>query len=155
MADAPMDYSEAANYLRGMAYHEAGHAVVAWSFGLEVGEIHIREIGAGNGGAQIGCADHLPLVDQLASLAAGKEAERFFKSPLPDHASDCDRVMAIDLVLKLHVGLASDEIEPHLSAGHARARERLDEHQHRVTRLADRLFQDRHVSASTFEGLMR
>jgi hypothetical protein len=42
--DALMD---AAAYLRGMAFHEAGHAVVAWALNLPVGDIHIREIGAG------------------------------------------------------------------------------------------------------------
>ena len=146
--------TKASDYLRAMSYHEAGHAVVAWSFGLEVGNIHIREIGAGNSGAQIGGADHLPLIDQLAALAAGKEAEQVFDSHLPDYASDGDRVMAMNLVMKLHEGIGADEALPHLTAGHARARELVVEHRDRVELLADRLRQDREVSAATFERLM-
>jgi ATP-dependent Zn protease len=147
--------TKAADYLRAMSYHEAGHAVVAWSFGVEVGNIHIREIGAGNGGAQIGSADHLPLTDQLALLAAGKEAERQCKSGLPDYASDEDRLMAINLVLKHQPGLSSDEIQRHLDAGHDRARERVVEHRAKIERLADRLRHDREVSAATFLLLMQ
>lgn len=143
------------DYLRAMSYHEAGHAVVAWSFGLEIGNIHIREIGAGDGGAQIGGADHLPLIDQLAARAAGKEAEQLFDSHLPDYASDRDREMAISLVLKHHPDISLYEVVPkHLMAGHARARERLIEHQDKVERLADRLRQHREVSAAMFARLM-
>ena len=36
-----------AAYLLGMSFHEAGHAVVAWSLGVEVGDIHICGIGEG------------------------------------------------------------------------------------------------------------
>jgi ATP-dependent Zn protease len=147
--------TKASHYLRAMSYHEAGHAVVAWSFDLKVGTIHIREIGAGNGGAQIGSADHLPLTDQLAALAAGLQAELEFESYLPDHASDGDSVMPINLVLKHHPGLSSDEIKSHLDAGPVRARQQVTEHRAEIERLADRLRQDREVSATAFELLMR
>lgn len=145
---------DAAEYLRGMAFHEAGHAVVAWSLNLRVGDIHVRGIGAGNGGAQIGCANHLPLIDQLAALAAGKEAEQVFKSPLPDHAGDGDRVMAINAVLRIFPGSASEQIQPHLTAGHVRAHELLVEHQDRVIRLAECLREARQVGACEFLRLM-
>jgi hypothetical protein len=39
----PDDRSDAAGYLRAMAFHEAGHAVVAWSLDLPVGDIHWRK----------------------------------------------------------------------------------------------------------------
>ena len=146
---------EASDYLRAMSYHEAGHAVVAWSFDLEVGTIHIRELGEGNGGAQIGGAERLPLIDHLATLAAGNEAEQEFKSWLPDHASSRDRVMAINVVLQHHPGLSADDIEPHLEAGHTRARERAVEHRAKIERLADRLRQDSEVNPATFELLMQ
>jgi len=81
------------DYLRGLAFHEAGHAVVAWSLNLRVETIYIREIGAGNSGTKTDKPDHLPLTDQLATLAAGVEAEREFKSPLPETAGDRDRLM--------------------------------------------------------------
>ena len=59
------------DYLWGMAFHEAGHAVVAWSLNLRVESIYIREIGAGNSETRTDPPDHLPLMDQLATLAAG------------------------------------------------------------------------------------
>jgi hypothetical protein len=60
--------------LRGMAFHEAGHAVVAWSLNLRVESIYIREIGAGNSATKTDPPDRLPFMDQLATLAAGLEA---------------------------------------------------------------------------------
>jgi ATP-dependent Zn protease len=146
---------EAAEYLRAMSYHEAGHAVVAWSLGLQVGDIHVREIGAGNGGAQIGTADYLPLIHQLAALAAGDEAEKAFGCQLPDHASDRDREMSISVVLKYHPALPSDEIQWRIDAGHRRAHQLVLDHRDSVERLADRLRRDHRVSAVTFESIMK
>jgi ATP-dependent Zn protease len=146
--------SHADDHLRGMAFHEAGHAVVAWSLNLRVESIYIREIGAGNSATKTDPPDHLPLLDQLAMLAAGVEAERAFKSPLPEHAGVRDRLMAITLVLQDHEGLASDEIQSHLTAGHSRARELLLEHRDRVIRVAERLRDARQIDAAEFLGLM-
>jgi ATP-dependent Zn protease len=64
-------------YQRGTAYHEAGHAVVAWSLGLEVGTISVLADDA-SGGVQIGSADHLNLVEEIAVCAAGYTAENTF-----------------------------------------------------------------------------
>ena len=142
------------DYLRGLAFHEAGHAVVAWSLNLRVETIYIREIGAGSSGTKTAQPDHLPLIDQLATLAAGVEAEREFKSPLPEHAGDRDRLMAIILIRAHHEGLASDEIQSHLAAGRALARELLVEHSERVIRVAEHLRDVRQVHAAEFIRLM-
>ena len=76
------------DYLRAMAFHEAGHAVVAWSLNLRVESIHISEIGAGNSATKTFPPDHLPLLqDQLTTLAAGLEAEWAFNWPLHEHAA--------------------------------------------------------------------
>jgi ATP-dependent Zn protease len=144
----------AEDYLRGMAFHEAGHAVVAWSLNLRVESIYISEIDAGNSATKTDPPDHLPLMDQLATLAAGVEAEREFKSPLPEHAGDRDRLMAINLIRTHHKGLASDEIQSHLAAGHARARELLIEHREQVIRVAEHLRDVRQVQAAEFTRLM-
>jgi ATP-dependent Zn protease len=66
--------------LRASAYQKVGHAIVAWSLGLEVQSISIRADDV-DGGAAIGEADHLPLVDQIALTVAGHEAEHVFDSP--------------------------------------------------------------------------
>jgi ATP-dependent Zn protease len=142
------------DYLRGLAFHEAGHAVVAWSLNLRVETIYIREIGAGSSGTKTAPPDHLPLIDQLATLAAGVEAEREFKSPLPENAGDRDRLMAIILIRAHHEGLVSDEIQSHLAAGRALARELLVEHSERVIRVAEQLRDVRQVHAAEFIRLM-
>ena len=33
---------DATEHLKGMAYHEAGHAGVAWALGLPVGDVYVR-----------------------------------------------------------------------------------------------------------------
>ena len=138
------------DYLRAMAFHEAGHAVVAWSLNLRVESIHIREIGAGNSTTKTHPPDHLPLIDQLATLAAGLEAEQVFDCPLHEHAGDRDRLMAITLIREHHEDLASDEVQSHLAAGRARARELLLEHRDRVIRIAERLLDVRQVGGIEF-----
>ena len=120
------------DYLRAMAFHEAGHAVVAWSLDLPVGRIHIREIGAGNSATETQPPHHLPLMDWFGSSAAGLEDELEFNCPLHEYAADRDRLMAIALIREHHEEPTSDEIQSHLAAGHARARELLLEHRDRV-----------------------
>jgi ATP-dependent Zn protease len=142
------------DYLRGMAFHEAGHAVVAWLLNLRVESIYIREIGAGNSETKTAPPNHLTLMHQLATLAAGLEAGWAFNCPLPEQAGYRDRLMAITLVLEHYEGLAWDEIQSHLAAGHARARELLLEHSDRVIRVAEHLRDVRQVDAAEFLGLM-
>jgi ATP-dependent Zn protease len=142
------------DYLRGMAFHEAGHAVVAWLLNLRVESIYIREIGAGNSETKTDPPDHLPLMHQLATLAAGLEAGWAFNCPLPEQAGYRDRLMAITLVIEHHEDLAWEEIQSHLAAGHARARELLLEHRDRVIRVAEHLRDVRQVDAAEFLGLM-
>jgi ATP-dependent Zn protease len=142
------------DYLRGMAYHEAGHAVVAWLLSLRVESIYIREFDAGDSATKTDPPDHLCLIDQLATLAAGVEAERVFKSPLHELAGARDRLMAINLILERHEGLASDEVQLHLAAGHARARKLLLEHRDRVIRVAEHLREAKQADAAEFLRLM-
>ena len=68
---------------------------------LRVDSILLRGVGAGDSETKTDPADHLPLTDQLAVLAAGKEAELIFDSPLPEWMSGRDRAKAIDLVRSL------------------------------------------------------
>ena len=136
----------------GMAFHEAGHAVVAWLLNLRVESICISEIGAGN--TKTDPPNHLPLMHQLATLAAGLEAGWAFNCPLPEQAGYRDRLMAIILVREHHEGLAWDEIQSHLATGHAHARELLLEHRSRVIRVAEQLCDVRHIEAAEFLALM-
>jgi hypothetical protein len=145
--DALMD---AAAYLRGMAFHEAGHAVVAWALNLPVGDIHIREIGAGNGGAQISCADDLPIIDRLAVCFAGIEAGTVFQSPQPSWAGNSDHRMAFEIL----DGTPEDHAVRLLDRGGVRASELLVEHADKVTRLVTRLLEVHAVDAAEFLRMM-
>jgi hypothetical protein len=57
------------NCPRRVAFHEAGHVVVGWALGLEIGGTRIRP--DGTGGADIAASDSLPLVDRVAIYMAG------------------------------------------------------------------------------------
>jgi hypothetical protein len=139
-------------YPRGTAYHEAGHAVVAWSLGLEVGPINVLEEDA-SGGAQIGSADHLGLVEQIAVCAAGYTAENTF-----DHrthywaaAKDYDRIRNLLQANAIEEGPAAVAMR---QQGYDCAHARLLAHEARVIRIAERLVQDGSIDAAEFLRLM-
>jgi hypothetical protein len=145
---------DAASHRRGTAYHEAGHAVVAWALKLDVLSILVREMGNGNSETRTTSACHLSLTDHLAVLAAGKEAEKVFDRHLPAGVGLCDRLQAINLILKFHAGLSSDEIESHLIEGHANACRLLIANWDRVGRVARRLCDVREIGADEFLQLI-
>jgi ATP-dependent Zn protease len=63
------------------AYHEAGHAVVAWSFDLVVGSVHL-DVANNSGHAKIADAHRLEDVTHRVAVSyAGFEAEDTFKRP--------------------------------------------------------------------------
>jgi hypothetical protein len=146
----PDDLRDADLYLRGMAFHEAGHAVVAWSLNVPVGDIHIRQMNAGNGGTQIGCSDRLPFIDRIAICFAGIEAGIVFQSPQPSWAGNGDRRMAFAML----EGMPEDHAEWLWNRGGARASELLVEHTDKVIRLVARLLEVHEVDAAEFLRLM-
>jgi hypothetical protein len=83
--------------LRANAYHEGGHAIVAWALRLYVHEITIRDDRPGEN-TITGGTKHLPLVDQVANCNAGRQAEEVFEHLLPSWASDGDRVDTFNLL---------------------------------------------------------
>ena len=84
-------------YLRGTAYHEAGHAVVAWALGLPVMTICVK-IGDAGGGTEVGFADHLSLIEQVAVCSAGSAAEEVFECSAHELASFNDHVTVLKLI---------------------------------------------------------
>jgi hypothetical protein len=82
--------------LRGAAFHEAGHVIVARFFGLTVKEIEIDEDGSGR--ATISSAEHLPLVDQIALCVAGVEAQVLFECGTRDYGAFGDYLQFSKLV---------------------------------------------------------
>jgi hypothetical protein len=140
-----------ADYLRGVAFHEAGHAVVAWSLKLRVLGLRVRGIGAGDSETKTDPADRLPLTDQLALCLAGEKAGKLFECPLPPWTARSDR----EKVLTLLLGLSGHEDEKRRVQGYARAHALLLEHQDRVVRLVTRLLEVHEVDAAEFLHLMR
>jgi ATP-dependent Zn protease len=131
------------------AYHEAGHAVVAWCLGLEVRSINIRPDDAG-GSAVIGGSERLAMVDRIAVTVAGAEAEHFFKLRTHELGIYGDMRMLVTLL---------DEIPEHKAIqlredGYRRAHDLLMAHEDKVVRLAQRLFEVRFVDAAEFLRLM-
>jgi hypothetical protein len=73
-----------------VAFHEAGHAVVAWLFGLPLVRIYLDL--ETEGGAALSMAADSSLVQQIAVLYAGKVSEEIFRGPAVSRRSLEDRV---------------------------------------------------------------
>jgi hypothetical protein len=62
----------------GAAYHEAGHVIVAYAFGLDVAGIQIDDYGGG-GSSEIQNPKERSLIEQAALCLAGGAAQKQFK----------------------------------------------------------------------------
>lgn len=141
-----------ARYPRGTAYHEAGHAVVAWSLGLQVRGVRVSDEDA-SGGAEIGGADRLSLVDHISLCAAGYAAERVFDCRTHELAGFNDRLKIMELITRS--GKSEEEYGPALrDEGYERARELLVRHERKVNQLAGQLVEHGYVDAADFLHMM-
>ena len=83
----------------------AAHVVVARFLGLHVGEVEIGMDGDdASGRAEIGCADQLSFIDQIALCAAGIEAQDMFDAPTHKYAGFGDYGRIVNLVVGLSDG---------------------------------------------------
>lgn len=90
------------NDLRGVAIHEAGHAVVARFFDLPVGTLSVdltNEHAIGK--SEIGCDAHLSIVERIAVCVAGVAAQNLFKCPTREWIGMSDYVRVGELVSDL------------------------------------------------------
>jgi hypothetical protein len=145
--------SEMTRNRRGVAFHEAGHAIVAWSLGLPVGTIEIRDHDGGGStqaGYADGCADDLSTVDQIAVSTAGKEAELIFEAPTETWRGNRDNEKILNLTSRLSDG----EREMVRHAGQKRAKTLLRTHAAKVTKLAAVLIERGQVSGADFLTLI-
>jgi hypothetical protein len=138
-------------YPRGTAYHEAGHAVVAWALGLSVGTVRVD--GAG-GRTEMGPAHYLSLIEQVAVCSAGSAAEEVFECSADELASFDDHVK-VSTLIKAN-GVPEEEHGPALrDEGYNCALACLEAHKKKVIKLADRLVESGSVDASEFLCLMK
>ena len=130
--------------LRGAAFHEAGHVIVAREFGLTVGEIAIGVDGDdAKGRADIGSAHHLPLIDQIALCVAGVVAQSLFNWPPHNLAGAGDYARVVELV----DGMTDANSLKLRNAAYARARAILERRATEVERLAQQLLKQRRIEA--------
>lgn len=73
-----------------VAFHEAGHAVVAWLFGLRLKRIYL-DLETEGGGAPAVAPAGLGLVQRIVILYAGTVSEEIFKGPAVFRRSIEDR----------------------------------------------------------------
>jgi hypothetical protein len=143
------------------AFHEAGHAVVGWSFGVKVHDVYLDV--ANNSGAMRAPPEPLPddVTHKVAIWYAGFEAEYMFKGPAVFVRAEGDFKRADEdlknaLANKFYTGLYSPQGRQLQAACRTCAQERLREHEARVRRVAEALLQPPHkIDAAKFEQLMR
>jgi hypothetical protein len=142
-------------YPRGLCCHEAGHAVVAWSFDLPVRVVRVcfNEAKGWHGGTDIdGNAEHLTSIDQIAILAAGFTAEKIFKCPAHEGAANDDHAR-IALIL-LAEGIPGEDHWPRVIEAGKCASERLNLHKDKFLGLVGRLSESGYVEWLEFQRLM-
>ena len=130
--------------LRGTAFHEAGHVIMARELGLRVGEIAIGIDGEVNGRTDIASAQHLPLIDQIALCVSGVVAQLLFDWPRHNIAGADDYTRVVQLV----VGMSNTKGRKMRNAGWTCSRAILERRATEVERLADQLLHQRRIDAS-------
>lgn len=140
-------------YPRGTAYHEAGHAIVAWSLGLLVQAVRVSDDDA-SGGAEIGGADQLPLIEHIAVCSGGIAAEAVFGHLTHDLAFFDDHARICDLLEDAGISEEDGQGKARRDEGYDFARARLETHRNSVIRLADRLVERGHVDGPEFLRLV-
>jgi hypothetical protein len=130
--------------LRGVAYHEAGHAVVALALGLRVERVQI--FGVDLGKTDVAPTDHLPLVDRLAIAVAGIDANHMFKAPMSMRASNGDRARVWELVKHL----PKAESDAARNKGHERSWKLLKAHVPSVEHIAAELLAHRKIDLTGY-----
>jgi hypothetical protein len=136
------------------ALHEAGHAVVAWSFGVAVGCLYLDPKTKG-GGAPIDSTTHLAPFEQIANWLDGFESEQAFKPPGRKYNAGKD-FGEVRRILREN-GTSKDEPEGQAlrERGCACAKSRLREHESKVRAVARHLVDHHYMDRIVFEAMMR
>lgn len=129
------------NDLRCAAIHEAGHAVVAQFYGLQVVEIAIDTGVNATGNTKISSDAHLPIIDRVALCVAGVASQALFECPSREWWGMSDYVRIGTLV----EGLPRVESLEVRALGYQRAYGILRRRKTEVKRLAERLFEHRRL----------
>ena len=140
---------------RGLCCHEAGHAVVAWSFGVPVIAVYVSfSVARGwQGGTKYYWRSRaLHYMDRATSLAAGRAGEELFDCPAHYGAWLAD-LSEISVLLNAK-GISEDEHWARVTEARERARLILKNHRERALKLVNRLAEAGHVGGAEFLRLM-
>ena len=140
---------------RGLCCHEAGHAVVAWSFGVPVIAVYVSfSVARGwQGGTKYYWRSRaLHYMDRATSLAAGRAGEELFDCPAHYSAWLAD-LGEISVLLNAN-GISEDEHWARVTEARECARLILKNHRERALRLVNRLAEAGHVGDAEFLRLM-
>jgi ATP-dependent Zn protease len=136
----------------GAAYHEAGHAVILWAFGLQIDSIAIGMGGDDAAGHTkvTGSDEHLSEFDRIVVSEAGLEAQEVFEAPTHNHAGLTDYAKVIDIL----GDISEEESLKIRTAARERAREIILANRTKVARLAAYLIENGCISGLAFLDLM-
>jgi ATP-dependent Zn protease len=121
----------------GAAYHEAGHAIVLWVFGLQVDSVAIGIAGDDGAGHTkvMGSDENLSEFDRIVISEAGQEV---FEAPTRDHAGLADYAKIIDIL----GDISAEESLKIRTAARERTREIILANRTKVDRLAEYLIEN-------------
>ena len=131
--------------LRGVAYHEAGHAVVALALDLHVARVEIFDEDH-SGATDIALSDHLSLVDQIAICVAGINANKMFTAATHELAAFQDHVSVYTLI----ADIAETDGDAFRDKGHQRAWDLLKAHANSVQDIASQLLAQRKIDLTGY-----
>jgi Peptidase M50B-like len=137
---------EDTNALRGAAFHEAGHAIVARHFGQTIIAIEIHKDGSGKTDAD-GSIDHLSRIDKITLHYAGLASTNFFKCPTHKGMLAADHAE----IIKLAEGPSEENSLEVRNAGYLRAVEIVKANATEIEQLATRLIEQRRIDGSAPE----
>ena len=140
---------------RGLCCHEAGHAVVTWSFGVPVVAVYVTfSVARGwQSGTRYFWRSRAPhYMDQATSLAAGRAGEEFFGCPAHCGAwlADLNEIS----VLLIDNGISQEERWARVTEARECARLILKNHRERALKLVNRLAEAGYVGDTEFLRLM-
>jgi hypothetical protein len=140
---------------RGLCCHEAGHAVVAWSFGVRVVAVYVTfSVARGwHGGTDYIDGSALHYIDQVTNLAAGRAGEEVFDCPAHYGAwlADLGEISA----LLNDKGISEDKHWLLVTEARDRARLILESYREGALKLVDRLVEAGLVGEAEFLRLMQ
>jgi hypothetical protein len=138
-------------YPRGTAFHEAGHAVVAYCLGHQVIDIHVSK--DDESGHTNTSGPELTRIDRVTFLLAGMATQTIWNVRSKHLAGGRDLTDFLNLAA--NEGLGNEERDALRQDAYQRANRILHAHKAKVEAIAERLMEHGQMNGSEFLELMR